>query len=247
MGPYTIVGLDLSTSLGVSVPTVLSSPTLTLIGTSPPYATNEVYLFGTNQSGAYFAFVSLYAGPSGSQELIIPNGGFGNANPQSFATRFLLNSVIPPNTEIWATGICYNGTSGTINVSVGLSYYSKQKKKRSPVQFLGNATPPGTGLTSGATANTMGAWVELGTITYKSDTLLLMNAPGGYPNSGILFIGIGTAPSEALLTIPFNAEGSNTMQMILAVHVDLFPGMVLSAAYQTTGTSQATNLIANAY
>ena len=245
MGPYTIVGLDLSTSLGVSVPTALSSPTLTLIGTSPPYATNEVYLFGTNQTGSYDTYVSLYAGPSGSQKLIIPNGGHGNANPLSFATRYLLNSPIPPNTDLWATALYAGGTAGSINVSVGLT--SNKKRAKAPIQFLGSSTPPGSTVTGGSTANTMGAWVELGTVSYYSERLLINCSFASYTYSGVIFVGIGTNPSSPALSIPANGEGSYAMQLILDLDFETSPGMILSVAYQSAGGAQTANTFAHVY
>lgn len=243
--PYTLVGWTASTSLGVSVPTALSSPVLTLIGISPAWPTNVVYMFGTNQTNSFDTYVSLYVGPSGGQQLVIPNGAHGNANPLAFAETFYLNKPIPPNTEIWATAIYTGGSAGSINVSVGLG--SSDFVRAQPIQFLGSSTPPGVNLTSGSADNTQGAWVELGTISGTTSRLRIHAAPASYTNSGILYIGIGSAPSAPSLSIPFNAESSYAWQFSLDFDFTGNPGDIISASLQTSLASQDCACFAHAY
>lgn len=244
MGPYTLLGFNSSTTLGTSVPTATSSPVLTLIGTSPGYATNKLYLFGQAQNASYDTYISVYTGPSGSQQLLLENAAHGNGNPLGFSEEYTLGRPIPPNTEIWVTALYVGGSAGSINISVGVAWEEEGLVR--PVQFLGASVPPGTSLTSGA-ANVMGAWVTLGTVTWLSKRLKIHFAPPGNNYNYALFIGRGASPSAPEITIPFNAEAGYAYQDAVNLPIILPPGTIISAALQCTTASTQCAAFAHAY
>lgn len=203
-----------STSKGVTVTAPSSANTkaawTTLVASTSQAATGIIVtITSTNPSANEAVLVDIGTGAAGSETVIAPNlpaGGTGHTSV-FMAHQYVLPRVIASGTRIAARYQTTRPSSfGVIAVHVGIMY-ADGLIDYGTIETLGvsTGTSLGTSVDPGATANTKGSWVSLGT-TGKAWRKLLVAATSQATAAGVnpysWMIDIATANDGSGIIVP---------------------------------------------
>lgn len=225
------------TNLTASSSTHVKGSYSELIASTSYAAGGMLLVLGGANTGSRWFLVDIAVGVAASEQIILPNLFYFEANSGSFAYGYVPISI-PKGSRV-AARCQSNGSSNQVRCNITL--IAGECVEQSGVAYaVDTGATAGTRIVSSGSSNTKGSWTELTSATSRSHRWgIICITKDGSNSQELVDIGIGGSGSERLLIPNLNfRDSSNGDSVMYSMPMRIPTGTRIAARLAAAGGSQ---------